>query len=640
MAAILNPNLPGVKDGKKFRRRGMRKRRNSSFWSFDHLVFELKDYSMTINIDNYCGEKKKIEILKNVNAIVNGGEVMAVMGPSGAGKTSLLESATLNAPSNATITGTVTLNNMPLSRDLFQRHCYIVNQMDYINTRFTCRETLVFGAKNCISEPNLINTLVDELIQRLGLKVCEHVPVGDPLDTQNPGLSGGQKRRLSVCLALIKRPRCLFLDEPTSGLDTVAAVKTCEHIKEIAHTHNLAGLMTIHQPNTKIWNTFHKLLLMRKGEVVYFGPCKAADDFFEKMGYKLPPKTNIADFMLDVLDINSLDSEKLAEIQDQTNYLMQDRQKLRNKNISTLEVRPKPSLLKQTLSNVHWQALQIRRDPMLYKSRFIALNIVSIFFGLVYWKTRNRVQTQVIPRLWLQLWFIAVPTMKCAILVFGHSIEVLDFSRKLHNGVIHPLPFFVARFLQLPMMFFNAIAALTIGAFFMCSWNPEKYVTIVVFHAMLLTCFEFLAELYSAVASEASVGLLLFLVTWIMNFLFSGVIVEDDNVVWPIKIFTYILPMRYALQSMAYSEFVDSTFEGTLPCNVTTERESTCYPGGYKCTTGACFGKTGPQVLDSLHYIFFIISPDTDVSRNALYLILFLVIIKTLYIIIVLRKVK
>jgi len=637
MTAVLNPKLPGInKDGKSIRRRGMRRRRNSSFWSFDHLVFELKDYGMVINVKKRFGEDKKIEILKNINAIVNGGEVMAIMGPSGAGKTSLLESATLNQPSNATITGTVTLNNMPLTRDLFQRHCYIVNQIDYLATRFTCRETLVFAAKNCIGDTKLIHTLIDELIQRLGLKECENVRVGDE---NNPGLSGGQKRRLSVCLALIKRPRVLFLDEPTSGLDTTSAYKTCLCIKEVAHTHNLAAFMTIHQPNTKIYNTFHKLMLLSKGELVYFGPSAAAENFFAKLGCMLPDKTNISDYMLDVLEARSFDVGALKTVEDRFGHLKQDRLKLRNKNISTLECRPKPNLGRQILTNLHKQGVCIKRDPLLYSSRFFSFIISSTFFGLVYISSRKRNQAQVLPRLWLHLWFVGVPTMKSAVVIFGHSTEIIEFSRSVHNGIMHPLPFFVARLLQIPMMMLLSIASITTGGYVMCNWAPKGYVSMILIHAMILTCNEFTAELCAAVVSNAPVGVLIFLGTWFMNFLFSGMLVQDKDVVWPIKIYCYLLPHRYALHSMVYTEFTGTTFEGTYPCNATTE-ESMCYPGGFACPTRVCFGRTGSQVLDSLHNTFTLLTSENKMLEYLWYMTIYIVSVKVLYIWCILRNLK
>jgi len=200
-------------------------------------------------VRDWFGKKKKIEILKNVNTIVKGSEIMAIMGPSGAGKTSLLEGVTLNQPKNAKITGMATINTKPLTADMFKKHCYIVHQKDYLASSLTCKETMMFAAKNCITDRERLTSHVDELIESLGLKECENVRVGDDF---NPGLSGGQKRRLSVCLALVKMPKFLFLDEPTSGLDAASAFKICQHIQKIAVVYNIAALLTIHQPNTKI----------------------------------------------------------------------------------------------------------------------------------------------------------------------------------------------------------------------------------------------------------------------------------------------------------------------------------------------------------------------------------------------------
>lgn len=110
-----------------------------------------------------------------------------------------------------------------------------------------------------------------------------------------PGLSGGQKRRLSVCLALVKMPKFLFLDEPTSGLDSTSALKLCQLIRKMVDRFQMATMLTIHQPNTKIYETFSKLMLLNKGKVMYFGPSMETEKWFSEFGYPLPRKTNIAD---------------------------------------------------------------------------------------------------------------------------------------------------------------------------------------------------------------------------------------------------------------------------------------------------------------------------------------------------------
>ena len=80
----------------------------------------------------------------------------------------------------------------------------------------TCRETLLFAAQLYdVAAANDIPDVVDEIIEKMGLRICA--------DTRNLRLSGGQARRLSIGIALLKQPTLLFLDEPTTGLDAAAS---------------------------------------------------------------------------------------------------------------------------------------------------------------------------------------------------------------------------------------------------------------------------------------------------------------------------------------------------------------------------------------------------------------------------------
>jgi len=602
----------------------------SLFYVRGETVFELVDFGMSLEVKNLCGKKMEIDILKHINALVKGGEIMAIMGPSGAGKTSLLECATLNQPKNSKITGTVTINMEPLTADMFQKHCYIVHQNDYLASRLTCEETLMFAAKNCITNRERISSHVDELIECLGLEECKDVRVGDDF---NPGLSGGQKRRLSVCLALVKMPKFLFLDEPTSGLDAASAFKICEHIQLIAVGYNIAALLTIHQPNTKIWQTFNKLLLLHRGEVMYFGPSSAAENYFSELGRPLPPKTNIADYLLDVLEDETLPIQEKAFNRSKLTEHMSVSEVLSCMNpkiIPRLESKPRPSLCRQSLSTLHREVLIIRRDPMLYTGRCASFVVMSVFFALVYIKSAERNQDQVLPRLWLLVWLISVPSCMACVLIFGHAMDILNLYRNVRNGIMHPLPLLVSRLLQLPMMLVFSICSVTIGGYFMCNWTPEKYYIIVIIHAITLTCMELLAELLAVITPHFSVGMLAFMGVWFAQFLFGGLLTKDEDVMWPMRIICYILPLRYGTKAMVYEEYIDSIYQGVLPCNATSD--PWCYPGGYKCDTLACYGETGKEVLDSMNINFRLISSTNQTTQCITYMLIFAISIKVLYI--------
>lgn len=172
----------------------------------------------------------------------------------------------------------------------------------------------------------------------------------------------------------------------------------------------------------------------------------------------------------------------------------------------------------------------------------------------------------------------------------------------------------------------------------MCNWAPEKYVIIVILNALSLTCMELTAELCAVISAQAPIGILAFLGQWFANFLFSGMLVKDKDVVWPLRIICYILPYRYGVLPMIYEEYIDSTFEGTTPCTVSTH--SLCYHGSYTCDTLACYGKTGAQVLDSLNLIFGSISSESKTVMHILYMLIYCVCIKGLYIMRILWIVK
>lgn len=125
---------------------------------------------------------------------------------SGAGKTTLISSLTLDAL-YGTPTGSVTLNGVPLTDKIFKQHCYVVKQHDKHWPYLTCRETLRYAAELYGVAPTAtaLEELVNSVIRKMGLETCA--------DTRNASLSGGQRRRLSIGMALLKQPTVLFLGE-------------------------------------------------------------------------------------------------------------------------------------------------------------------------------------------------------------------------------------------------------------------------------------------------------------------------------------------------------------------------------------------------------------------------------------------
>ena len=187
---------------------------------------------------------------------------------------------------------------------------------------FTVHESLWFAARLYFGyfevDRKTIQAKIDDVIDAVSLDECRDVVVGNLFFR---GLSGGQRKRLSIALELISSPACLILDEPTSGLDSAAAFNLLQSLRELAKLgHTL--IASLHQPSSKMWAEFSNVMLMSQGHCVYFGSADGAVDYFASIGYKCPDHFNPSDYfsgllstdfsMFDNLDVKS--AEELAEV--------------------------------------------------------------------------------------------------------------------------------------------------------------------------------------------------------------------------------------------------------------------------------------------------------------------------------------
>lgn len=132
-----------------------------------------------------------------------------------------------------------------------------------MNGRLTVEETLFYAAE--LRLPSTMTSAekkerVEEVITKLGLVRCRKTIIGDPMKR---GISGGERKRVAVAIELLTRPRLLFLDEPTSGLDSVTAASLCGLLRDLAHSGQCTVITTIHQPQSKIFNMFDDLILLK-----------------------------------------------------------------------------------------------------------------------------------------------------------------------------------------------------------------------------------------------------------------------------------------------------------------------------------------------------------------------------------------
>ncbi|XP_055957578.1 uncharacterized protein LOC126824736 isoform X2 [Patella vulgata] len=272
----------------------------------------------------------KTQILHNVCGDVQGKEVLAVMGPSGSGKTTMLNAI---AGREAVKSGEITINDQCINKQLRRKMGYVLQQ-DLFYSNLTLWETLYFTAMLHIPEKVPTSEKlrrIDAIIETLDLEKCRKTIIGAQF---THGLSGGEKKRLSIACELLTNPDIMLLDEPTSGLDSSTAYSLMVQVKRYAEMYNKAVIVTIHQPSSQIFHMFNTLLLLADGHVAYFGKAEKALDFFEEINFVCEPHFNPADFLLELV---KKDEETLEIILENWKAKSSNKKKLSNSNSLDLD---------------------------------------------------------------------------------------------------------------------------------------------------------------------------------------------------------------------------------------------------------------------------------------------------------------
>jgi ABC-type multidrug transport system ATPase subunit len=245
---------------------------------------------------------QKRTILRKVSGHLRRGRLTAIIGPSGAGKTSLLNllSGRSGAGRGKTVGGEVRLRgdvvNPAKERDQFS----YVMQEDHLWPTSTPKEAIRFAAKLRSVGGKTVEDReerIAQVIEELGLEKCQDSIIGG---VNVKGISGGERKRVAIGIEIVSQPAVLFLDEPTSGLDSYSAKMCVEIMREIAHSGKNV-LTTIHQPSSEIFHLFDDVIFMCQGRVVYQGPLKRIKGHFAALKQPCPDGYNIADHVMETM---------------------------------------------------------------------------------------------------------------------------------------------------------------------------------------------------------------------------------------------------------------------------------------------------------------------------------------------------
>ncbi|XP_065880187.1 ABC transporter G family member 21 [Euphorbia lathyris] len=312
------------------------------------LKFEEVAYSVNLSgKTNTCclpnEPKTTRSVLNGVTGIVRPGELLAMLGPSGSGKTTLLTAFAGRLPGK--VSGRITYNGQPFS-SFMKRKTGFVTQDDVLYPHLTVLETLTYAAllrlpKKLTREEKIEQAEV--VIMELGLTRCRNSIVGGSLFR---GVSGGERKRVSIGQEMLVNPSLLLLDEPTSGLDSTTAQRIVATLRGLARGGRTV-VTTIHQPSSRLYMMFDKVVVLSDGCPIYSGKAGRVMEYFDSIGY--PPGSNFmnpADFLLDLANgiIPATKHDEQVENNGRSEHHHEDQNAIRQSLISSYRKHLYPSL--------------------------------------------------------------------------------------------------------------------------------------------------------------------------------------------------------------------------------------------------------------------------------------------------------
>ncbi|XP_055300850.1 protein scarlet [Sitodiplosis mosellana] len=540
------------------------------------------------NVNVYTKDKKNgrgkmnlKQIINNSTGFIQPGTLMAVMGSSGAGKTTLFSALAFRNMAGTVVKGEILVNNRPVG-PFMHRLSGFVHQEDIFDGTLTVLEHMTFIANLKLDKRisrQKKSSLVNSTLGRVGLLHCVNTRIGDT--DKGKALSGGEKKRLSFAAELLTNPVLLFCDEPTTGLDAYSAQQLVSILVRLTK-QGTTIMCTIHQPSSQIFSMFHKLLLLADGRVSFIGTPDGAISFFSLNGYQCPAAFNPADFLIGVLSktepgqepnniahqlCDAFEASRKDQVNERPNGFVIDED---NKQYEI----QKPLWIFTVYWLIYRNFLIVARDPSIQKLRIVQKIAIAIMAGLCFYGSVSLDQygiQSVQGALFILISENTFAPMYSALSLFPRRDPL--FIRERQAGLYNTLQYYITNVAALIPSLIVEPFIFTIILYFLAELRPTFYaifitsiVTIIVMN-VATACGCFFSIAFNSV--DMAIG---FLVPFDVSLMItSGVFIKLNSIPYPLNVIKYVSWMKYANEAMTIVQWegvtnITCNFEAQLPC--------------------------------------------------------------------------
>lgn len=518
----------------------------------------------------------RLELLKGVSGAFRPGVLTALMGVSGAGKTTLMD-VLAGRKTGGYIDGDIKISGYPKQQETFARIAGYCEQNDIHSPHVTVHESLLYSAWLRLSPDVDIKTremFVEEVMELVELTSLRGALVGLPGVS---GLSTEQRKRLTIAVELVANPSIIFMDEPTSGLDARAAAIVMRTVRNTVDTGRTV-VCTIHQPSIDIFEAFDELFLMRRGgEEIYVGPlghhsCDLIKYFESVHGVqRITDGYNPATWMLEV----STPAQEVALGVDFTEFYKNSDLYRRNKALIRDLGTPQPgssdlyfptqysqSFFAQTLACLWKQRLSYWRNTPYTAVRFLFTVGIAILFGTIFWQLGGKTSR-------IQHLLNAMGSMYASVLFLGVqnaasvqpvvAIERSVFYREKAAGMYSALPYaFAQALVEIPYIFLQSAAyGILVYAMIGFEWTAAKFFWYFFYMFFTLLYFTFYGMMSVAITPNHHVAAIVAAAFYGIWNLFCGFIVPKPRIPQWWRWYYYLCPLSWTFYGLVASQFGD-----------------------------------------------------------------------------------